>query len=75
MVISNFIHFLYCFKNHFYLVLNEAELLMDGCKVLVNQDFCTSDSNIFAAGTFIKHVSEPNHQYTYVSAIEMAEKV
>lgn len=43
--------------------------------VLVDENYKTSIANIYAMGNFIKHHTEPNHQYRFVSPQEAAEKV
>lgn len=43
--------------------------------ILVNENYQTSSSSIYAIGNFIKQRYEPNHQYLFVSPQEAAEKV
>ncbi|XP_073848569.1 cilia- and flagella-associated protein 61-like [Musca autumnalis] len=56
-------------------VLEEAELDTEGSYVLINDNYQTSDQCVYAIGNFVKHCSEPNHQYRFVSPQEAAEKI
>ncbi|XP_075169794.1 cilia- and flagella-associated protein 61-like isoform X1 [Haematobia irritans] len=56
-------------------VLQESKLETKNSHILVNETYQTSDENIYAIGNFIKHHSEPNHQYRFVSPQEAAQKI
>ncbi|TMW41382.1 hypothetical protein DOY81_013538 [Sarcophaga bullata] len=43
--------------------------------VRVNENYRTTQYDIYAIGNHIKHRQEPNHQYRFVSAQESAEKI
>lgn len=52
-----------------------SDLEMDGDRLVVGENFQTSDPNIYAAGPFVKINQEVNYQYRYTSEMEVAGKV
>ncbi|XP_065369067.1 cilia- and flagella-associated protein 61-like [Calliphora vicina] len=56
-------------------IFKNADIDTDHNFVLVNENYQTSEPNIYAMGNFIKHTTEPNHQYRFVSTEEAAEKI
>lgn len=56
-------------------VFISSNLEMEGDRLLVGENFQTSDPNIYAAGAFVKIRQEVNYQYRYTSEMEIAGKV
>ncbi|KAH8327104.1 hypothetical protein KR074_002746, partial [Drosophila pseudoananassae] len=52
-----------------------SKLEMDGDRLLVGENFQTSDPNIYAAGPCVKIRQEVNYQYRYTSEMEIAGKL
>ncbi|EDV37603.1 uncharacterized protein Dana_GF13533 [Drosophila ananassae] len=52
-----------------------SNLEMEGDRLLVGENFQTSDPNIYAAGAFVKIRQEVNYQYRYTSEMEIAGKL
>jgi len=44
-------------------------------QILVDENFCTNDPNVYAAGKNVAIMWQVFYQYTYTSELEMAEKV
>lgn len=56
-------------------MLKESKVSINDRKILVNENFCTDDPNIFAAGKNVTISTPVFYQYANTSELEMAEKV
>uniref|UniRef100_A0A1A9Z0I7 DUF4821 domain-containing protein n=1 Tax=Glossina pallidipes TaxID=7398 RepID=A0A1A9Z0I7_GLOPL len=56
-------------------MLEMTGLAMESGRVLVNNQFQTSDPFVYALGKFIKHREPPNHQYLFVNPKEAVTKL
>ncbi|XP_037895350.1 cilia- and flagella-associated protein 61-like [Glossina fuscipes] len=56
-------------------MLEMTGLAMDSGRVLVNNQFQTSDPFVYALGKFVKHTEPPNHQYLFVNPKEAVTKL
>ena len=57
------------------IVLDVGFITTENNFVKVNENYRTTQYDIYAIGNHIKHRQEPNHQYRFVSPQESAEKV
>lgn len=56
-------------------VLLNSDINMKNRKILVDEDYCTNDPNIYAAGKHVTFLWDSFYQYIYTSECEMAQKV
>uniref|UniRef100_A0A1A9V8M9 DUF4821 domain-containing protein n=1 Tax=Glossina austeni TaxID=7395 RepID=A0A1A9V8M9_GLOAU len=56
-------------------MLETSGLAMESRRVLVNNQFQTSDPFVYALGKFIKHTEQRNHQYLFVNPKEAVAKL
>lgn len=57
------------------IVFGKSGININMGSVLVDEHFQTNLPNVYATGKFIAHRERPNHQYIYVSPMELAQKV
>ncbi|KAH8305921.1 hypothetical protein KR018_004134 [Drosophila ironensis] len=56
-------------------IFEASSIQLDNNYIVINEKFQTNDPNIYAAGRFVKIMPEPNYQYKYTSAREVAVKL
>ncbi|XP_062128764.1 cilia- and flagella-associated protein 61 [Drosophila sulfurigaster albostrigata] len=56
-------------------MLIRSNIRVENREILVDENFCTNDPNIYAAGKNVAIIWKVFYQYTYTSEIEMAEKL
>lgn len=56
-------------------MLRDSKITIKDRKILVNENFCTGDPSIFAAGKNVSINVPVFYQYANTSELEMAEKV
>ncbi|XP_001360499.4 cilia- and flagella-associated protein 61 isoform X1 [Drosophila pseudoobscura] len=56
-------------------ILLASGIELSNKKIIVNNDYCTNDPNIYAIGQYITMVPSPNYQYTHTNPQECAEKL
>ncbi|KRF79984.1 cilia- and flagella-associated protein 61 isoform X2 [Drosophila virilis] len=56
-------------------MLLNSDINMKNRKILVDEDYCTNDPNIYAAGKHVTFVWDSFYQYIYTSEREMAQKL
>ncbi|XP_054738871.1 cilia- and flagella-associated protein 61-like [Anastrepha obliqua] len=56
-------------------IMANADIEMDGLHILIDENYRTSDPNIFAVGNCARLRVTPNHQYTHCAKDELAAKL
>ncbi|XP_022231899.2 LOW QUALITY PROTEIN: cilia- and flagella-associated protein 61 [Drosophila obscura] len=56
-------------------ILLDSGIELANKKIIVNEEYCTNDPNIYAIGQYIAMLPSPNYQYTHTNPQECAEKL